>query len=81
MHETDPTGCIPVALCYSNNGAVDPSQPKMDDHAALSRLYPVTAQNLPSFTGSRSLHNRRRAFMAMCFSMTARVHRHSQCKA
>jgi hypothetical protein len=28
---------------------VDPAQPKTDDQAALSRLYPVTAQNVPSF--------------------------------
>jgi hypothetical protein len=53
MHEIDPTGCIPVALCYSNNGTVNPSQPKMDDQAALSRLYPVTAQNLASFPGKQ----------------------------
>lgn len=53
MHEIDPTGCTPVANCYSNNGAVDPSQPKMDDAAALSRLYPVTAQNVASFPGKQ----------------------------
>jgi hypothetical protein len=53
MHETDPTGCVPVAVCFSNNGTVNPSQPKMDDLAALSRLYPVTAQNLGSFPGKQ----------------------------
>ena len=45
MHEIDPPGCAPVATCFSNKGAVDPAQPKMDDQAALSRLYPVTSQN------------------------------------
>ena len=40
MHAIDPPNCIPITLCYSN-----PYQPKMDDQAAISRLYPVTAQN------------------------------------
>jgi len=53
MHQTDPVSCLPVATCYSNRGAVDPAQPKMDDQAALSRLYPVTAQNLGSFPGKQ----------------------------
>lgn len=53
MHDIDPTGCVPVANCYSNNGAVNPSQPKMDDAAALSRLYPVTAQNITNFPGKQ----------------------------
>jgi hypothetical protein len=55
MHETDPTGCVPVALCYSNNGTVNPSQPKMDDQAALARLYPVTPQNVGGFPGKQIL--------------------------
>ncbi|HUK48424.1 MAG TPA: IPT/TIG domain-containing protein [Terriglobales bacterium] len=53
MHEYDPPGCVPVANCYSSNGAVNPAQPKTDDQAALSRLYPVTAQNISSFTGKQ----------------------------
>jgi hypothetical protein len=53
MHESDPTGCLPVAVCYSNHGAVDPSLPKMDDQAALSRLYPVTTQNAGNFSGKQ----------------------------
>ena len=53
MHEIDPTGCVPVAVCYSNHGTVDPSLPKMDDQAALSRLYPVTAQNVGNFPGKQ----------------------------
>jgi hypothetical protein len=53
MHETDPRGCIPVAGCYSNNGLINPAQPKMDDQAALARLYPVTAQNIASFPGKQ----------------------------
>ena len=48
MHAIDPPNCIPITLCYSN-----PYQPKMDDQAALSRLYPVTAQNLPDFPGQQ----------------------------
>lgn len=31
MHEYDPPECVPVAICYSNNGSIDPSQPKADD--------------------------------------------------
>jgi len=53
MHEFDPLLCVPVANCYSNNGTVNPAQPKMDDQAAISRLYPVTAQNLTSFPGKK----------------------------
>jgi hypothetical protein len=51
MHQIDPVSCLPVAVCYSNHGAVDPSLPKTDDWAALSRLYPVTAQNVANFPG------------------------------
>jgi hypothetical protein len=53
MHEFDPPLCVPVASCYSNNGAVNPAQPKMDDQAAISRLYPVTTENLASFPGKK----------------------------
>ena len=53
MHEVDPASCVPVATCYSSGGTVDPSQPKMDDAAALSRLYPVTAQNIANFPGKQ----------------------------
>ncbi len=53
MHEFDPPLCVPVATCYSNNGAVNPAQPKMDDQAAISRLYPVTAENLVNFPGKK----------------------------
>jgi hypothetical protein len=53
MHEIDPPSCVPVAVCYSNNGTVNPAQPKMDDEAALSRLYPVTAQNVGNFPGKQ----------------------------
>ena len=49
MHEIDPPDCVPVSICYSDGGVVNPAQPKLDDQAALSRLYPVTAQNLASF--------------------------------
>ncbi|HKW17549.1 MAG TPA: IPT/TIG domain-containing protein [Terriglobales bacterium] len=63
MHELDPPLCVPVANCYSNGGAVNPSQPKMDDEAALSRLYPVTAQNLANFHGKQVFSQ-----------LTARIH-------
>lgn len=53
MHESDPRACVPVAICYSNNLAVDPSQPKVDDQTALSSLYPVTAQNISNFPGKQ----------------------------
>lgn len=53
MHQIDPRSCVPVSICYSNNGAVDPSQPKIDDQAALSRLYPVTSQNQSNFPGKQ----------------------------
>ncbi|HEX6805216.1 MAG TPA: IPT/TIG domain-containing protein [Terriglobales bacterium] len=53
MHEADLPGCIPVAACYSNGGLVNPAQPKLDDQAALSRLYPVTAVNLANFPGKQ----------------------------
>jgi len=50
MHATDPTNCVPISLCYPNADL-----PKMDDQAALSRLYPVTAQNVSSFPGKQVL--------------------------
>jgi hypothetical protein len=53
MHEFDPPLCVPVANCYSNNGTINPAQPKMDDQAAISRMYPVTTQNLTTFPGKK----------------------------
>jgi hypothetical protein len=53
MHESDLISCTPVSICYSNHGALNPAQPKMDDQAALSRLYPVTAQNQANFPGKQ----------------------------
>lgn len=38
--------CVPISLCLP---AAD--QPKMDDRAALSRLYPVTQDNIGNFNG------------------------------
>ena len=58
MHETDARNCAPITLCYSN-----PLQISMDDAAALSRLYPVTAQNLSLFPGKQVLS-----------TSTARIH-------
>lgn len=48
MHFTDHFNCVPITLCYPN-----PSQLAMDDVAALSRLYPVTAQNQSNFPGKQ----------------------------
>jgi IPT/TIG domain len=40
MHAVDSPSCVPISLCYSNGGQINPYQPKMDDQAAISRLYP-----------------------------------------
>lgn len=48
MHSMDPPNCIPITLCYAN-----PYQPKIDDQAALSRLYPVTPANQSQFPGKQ----------------------------
>ena len=48
MHATDPLNCVPITICYPN-----PYQLAMDDDDAISRLYPVTAQNLSSFPGKQ----------------------------
>jgi hypothetical protein len=40
MHAVDLPECVPITLCYSDGGEVNPYLPKMDDQAALSRLYP-----------------------------------------
>lgn len=48
MHALDPVSCVPISVCYANADV-----PKMDDRAALSRLYPVTSQNLASFSGKQ----------------------------
>lgn len=48
MHSTDPLNCSPITICYAN-----PYQLAMDDVAAISRLYPVTAQNRPNFPGKQ----------------------------
>jgi hypothetical protein len=53
MHAADSVNCVPISLCYSNNGQTNPYLPKMDDQAALSRLYPVTSQNVSSFPGKQ----------------------------
>ena len=50
MHEQDLPSCVPVSLCYPI-----PDVPKMDDRAALSRLYPVTGANLSQFPGKQVL--------------------------
>lgn len=48
MHAIDPPNCKPITLCYPN-----PYQPKMDDQASLSRLYPVTPDKLSNFPGKK----------------------------
>jgi hypothetical protein len=48
MHYLDPGGCVPITLCYPN-----PYQLAVDDVAAVSRLYPVTAQNQSNYTGKQ----------------------------
>jgi len=63
MHAADSVNCVPISLCYSNNGLTNPYLPKMDDQAALARLYPVTSQNVSSFPGKQVFS-----------SSTARIH-------
>ena len=58
MHESDPHVCVPITSCDPNAYL-----PKMDDRAAMGRLYPVTPQNQGKFPGKL-------AFGAV----TARVH-------
>jgi hypothetical protein len=58
MHALDGINCVPISVCYS--GA---DQPKMDDRAALSRLYPVTTQNQANFPGKQ-----------LFFENTIRIH-------
>ncbi len=48
MHEADHSNCVPISICYPNADV-----PKMDDQAALSRLYPVTSQNIGNFSGKK----------------------------
>ncbi|HET7207612.1 MAG TPA: IPT/TIG domain-containing protein [Terriglobales bacterium] len=46
MHAADPISCVPISICYPTA-----DQPKLDDRAALSRMYPVTPQNQGSYPG------------------------------
>ena len=48
MHAQDLPSCVPISACYPNA-----DQPKMDDRAALSRIYPVTDDNLPRCPGKQ----------------------------
>lgn len=48
LHATDLISCVPVSVCYPNA-----DQPKMDDRAAVSRLYPVTSDNIAEFPGKQ----------------------------
>ena len=48
MHFMDAWNCVPITQCNPN-----PLQLSMDDMAAVSRLYPVTAQNQASFPGKQ----------------------------
>ena len=47
MHAIDPPNCVPITLCFST-----PYQPKVDDQAALARLYPVPGGNTARIHGS-----------------------------
>lgn len=53
MHAIDSLNCIPISSCYAGSNQINPYQPKIDDQAALSRLYPVTSQNQSSFPGKQ----------------------------
>jgi hypothetical protein len=64
MHAMDPPSCVPITLCYP-----DPANLKMDDRAAISRLYPVTAANLAQFPGKQPLAaNTARVFGKVTFT-------------
>lgn len=59
MHEFDPTSCTPVAICYSNNGSVDPSQPKMDESGSTFAVvsgYSTEPGKLPGQADIRASH-------------------------
>lgn len=48
MHYMDLWNCVPITLCYPNG-----YQLAMDDVAAISRLYPVTGQNISNYSGKQ----------------------------
>jgi hypothetical protein len=48
MHAQEINACLPISICLPS-----PEQPRMDDRAALARLYPVTTQNQASFPGKQ----------------------------
>ena len=52
MHAIDLPACVPITMCYP-----DPANLKMDDRAAISRLYPVTAANISQLPGKQTLAN------------------------
>jgi hypothetical protein len=58
MHATDLSVCVPISLCLPNA-----DQPRLDDRAALARLYPVTMQNRTQFPGKQ-----------VSATVTARIH-------
>ena len=58
MHPVEPGCAGPVTDCLP-----DPEQPRLDDRAALSRLYPVSAENLARFSGK-----------TLASAATARIH-------
>lgn len=68
MHAIDPPQCVPITLCYP-----DPADLKMDDRAAISRLYPVTAANATQFPGKVPLAgNTARIYGTVSFTDTSR---------
>jgi len=75
MHATDSISCVPISICYTN-----PDQPKMDDRASLSRLYPVTLQNQSNFPG-KQLSKTQFVFIARCTSWMQMASRHNPCRA
>ena len=48
MHFEDSIACVPITVCYGADAAV----PKMDDRAALRRLYPATGDSPQRIHGS-----------------------------
>jgi len=48
MHYYDSVACVPISACYPDAGV-----PKLDDRAAMGRLYPVTTGNQGGFPGKQ----------------------------
>ena len=76
MHASDAFGCVPITKCYTSADV-----PKMDDRAALARLYPVTSQNLSSFPGKQIFQTTRQASADQSALWMPTDNPHNRCRA